>query len=151
MLKPHQEPTLMGRTVRPQQPIAAVKRFRSEIISGLHCRPECIVTPSGGQFFNFEAQYRQCSEVRGNPRHTTAIKRSKRQGMVPNDHSGRYVTYLKARQTSPVPPPPDAQKRHPARLRGKDFLLTQLPVSSEAFRHAARPIESDSPACSTDR
>lgn len=49
MLKPHQEPTLYGANGQTSTPIAAVKDFDLKIISGLHCRPECIVTPSGGQ------------------------------------------------------------------------------------------------------
>ncbi len=58
----------MGRTVRPQQPIAAVKDFDLKINSGLHCRPNVSLHRPAGKFFNFEAQYCQCSEVRGNPR-----------------------------------------------------------------------------------
>ena len=68
MLKPHQEPTLYGANGQTSTTHRGGKRFRSEYYlrpapqAGMHLhRP-------AGKFFNFEAQYRQCSEVRGNPR-----------------------------------------------------------------------------------
>ena len=49
MLKPHQEPTLYG-------------------ANGQTSTTHALLHRPAGKFFNFEAQYRQCSEVRGNPR-----------------------------------------------------------------------------------
>lgn len=69
MLKPHQEPTLYGANGQTSTTHRGSKRFRSED----YLRPALQAgmyryTVRRANSFNFEAQYCQCSEVRGNPR-----------------------------------------------------------------------------------
>lgn len=69
MLKPHQEPTLYGANGQTSTTHRGGKKISILILS-----PACtagrnaLLHRPAGKFFNFEAQYRQCSEVRGNPR-----------------------------------------------------------------------------------
>lgn len=68
MLKPHQEPTLYGANGQTSTPIAAVKDFDLKISPACTAGRNVSLHRPAGKFFNFEAQYCQCSEVRGNPR-----------------------------------------------------------------------------------
>lgn len=50
MLKPHQEPTLYGANGQTSTTHRGGKKISIRILSpACNCRPECIVTPSGGQ------------------------------------------------------------------------------------------------------
>mgnify|MGYP007007662150 CR=1 FL=1 len=73
----------MGRTVRPQQPIAAVKRFRSEYYLRPALQRNALLHRPAGKFFNFEASTASAAKYAAIPASTTAIKRSKRQAWYP--------------------------------------------------------------------
>ncbi len=68
MLKPHQEPTLYGANGQTSTTHRGSKKISIEDLPGLHQAGMHSLHRPAGKFFNFEAQYRQCSEVRGNPR-----------------------------------------------------------------------------------
>lgn len=69
MLKPHQEPTLYGANGQTSTTHRGSKKdFDLKINPACTAGRNVSLHRPAGKFFNFEAQYRQCSEVRGNPR-----------------------------------------------------------------------------------
>lgn len=97
MLKPHQEPTLYGANGQTSTTHRGGKRFRSEyylrpaLQAGMHC-----YTVRRANSLTLKPSTASAAKYAAIPASTTAIKRSKRQGMVPNDHSGMICNIPKS-------------------------------------------------------
>lgn len=97
MLKPHQEPTLYGANGQTSTTHRGGKRLRSEdylrpaLQAGMHC-----YTVRRANSLTLKPSTASAAKYAAIPASTTAIKRSKRRGMVPNDHSGMICNIPKS-------------------------------------------------------